>query len=74
MKSLYIDSMKISVCLARMKMTRSELCKHSGISEANMSTILKRGTARPKTAGLIADALGVDVTGIIVTEDVKKDG
>lgn len=69
MKSLHIDSMKISVCLARMKMTRSELCKHSGISEANMSTILKRGTARPKTAGLIADALGVDVLEILQAED-----
>ena len=69
MKSLHIDSMKISVCLARIKMTRSELCKHSGISEANMSTILKRGTARPKTAGLIADALGVDVLEILQAED-----
>lgn len=74
MKSLRLDPEKITISLARRKMSRSELCRLTSISEANMSTILKRGTVRPKTAGLIADALGVDVLEIIVTGEGVKDG
>ncbi len=69
-----VDPVKIRLNLARRQMTRKELCMITGIKSSNFSIILKRGTVRPKTAGAIADALGVDVTEIIVTEERKKDG
>ena len=65
MKNLTIDSLQIALLLGRRKMTRRELCEKTGITEANMSTILKRGNIRPKTAGIIADALEVDLTEIL---------
>lgn len=70
MKSLCLDPLKVTVCLARQKMTRSELCKRTGISEGNMSVIMNRRTVRPKTAGVIADALKVDVTEIIALQNI----
>lgn len=65
MKSLPIDPEKIAICLARALITRKEMCKLAGITEANMSTIIKKGRVSPLTAGKIAKALGVDVTEIL---------
>lgn len=65
MRSVNLDVMQITLFLGRKCMTRRELCKLTGITEANMSTIIKRGTAAPKTAGLIAAALGVDIEEIV---------
>ena len=73
-KTLILNKIAISVELAKKQMSRKELCIKTGINQGNFSNMLKRGTVRPKTAGLIADALGVDVKEIIVTEDVKEDG
>lgn len=69
-----VDPVKIRLNLARRQMTRKELCNVTGIKSSNFSIILKRGTVRPKTAGAIADALGVDVTEIILTGDEAKNG
>ena len=66
MAYLTLDPQQIAICLARKRMTRSELCRLAGITEANISTMLKKRRVRPKTAGLIADALGVDVEEILV--------
>ena len=61
-----LDKGKIDLWLGRNKMTRRSLCEKSGFTEANLSTILKRGRVRPKTAGILADALGVDVVEILM--------
>ena len=74
LNTVRLNDIGISVNLARKRMTRKELCRMTGINEGNFSNMMKRGMVRPKTAGKIADALGVDVTEIIVTEDVKEDG
>lgn len=65
MKYLIIDPEKLAICLARKIMTRREMCKISGITEANMSTIIKTRRVLPATAGKIAAALGVDVLEIL---------
>ena len=71
MAHIRLDPWKVKVCLARKKMTRTELCKRTGISQANFSSMLKKGTVAPVTAGNIADALGVDVLEILVTPEEK---
>lgn len=64
-RTVYLDDIEINVAMARKRMSRAELCKLSGINISNFSTMMKRRTVRPKTAGAIADALGVDVSEIL---------
>ena len=71
--------MKIKVSMlyagiAQNKITMTELAKRTGLAKQSISAIIHRGSCSPKTVGKIADALGVDVKEIIVTEDVKEDG
>ena len=61
----HIDNTAINVKLAQMSMTRKELCKKACIDPGNFSRMTERGTVKPKTAGRIAAALGVDVSQII---------
>lgn len=60
-----ISIRKIEAIMARKGFTKSILSDRSGISRQNISTITLRGTCEPKTAGRIAQALGVDVTEIM---------
>ncbi|MBC8537424.1 helix-turn-helix transcriptional regulator [Christensenellaceae bacterium NSJ-63] len=60
-----ISIRKIEAIMARNGFTKSVLSERSGISRQNISTITLRGTCEPKTAGRIAQALGVDVTEIM---------
>lgn len=65
MANLKIDQRKTLLILARQEMSRAELCDAAGITESNLSIILKRGTIREKTAGKIARVLKVDVAEIL---------
>ena len=60
---------KINVALARKKMTIAELAGVYGASRARMNVMLNQRFVTPMTAGRMAEALGVDVTEIIETED-----
>ena len=60
---------KINVAMARKKMTIVELAGVYGASRARMNVILNQRFVTPMTAGRMAEALGVDVTEIIETED-----
>lgn len=62
---LIIDPEKVTISLARKQMTRKELSDSAGIRPANLNAILKRKTVAPKTAGIIAAALDVDVADIL---------
>ena len=64
-KIVYVDDISIKVAMAKKRMNQSDLCKVINFNSGNFSTLLKRGTARPKTAKAIADALGVNVQQII---------
>lgn len=46
-------------------MTQKALAENCGISAQNVSTVIRRGTCEPRTAGKLAAGLGVDVTEIL---------
>ena len=60
-----ISAIKIETMLAERGMTRTVLAEISGISRQNISTIMRRGTCEPKTAGKLAAGLGVPVKDIL---------
>lgn len=60
-----INTLRIETLLAEKGMTKSALAPLCGISRQNISTIIRRGTCEPKTAGKLAAGLGVQVTDII---------
>ena len=64
-----INSTRIEILLAEMRMTKTALAVKSGISRQNISTICKRGTCEPITVGKIAKALGVDPAEIVAREE-----
>ena len=63
-----ISIRKIETIMARKGFTKSILSDRSGISRQNISTITLRGTCEPKTAGKIAQGLGVDISEIMEDE------
>lgn len=60
-----INTTRIELVLAERGMTRTALAANCGISRQNVSTIIRRGTCEPKTAGKLAAGLGVPVADII---------
>ena len=69
MRFLNLDPEAIAIILARRGMLRKEMCKSAGITDANFSSMLKKGHATPILVGRIANALGVDVTEIIIRRE-----
>ena len=63
-----INTKKVMVILSERIMTQTELAELCGISRQNVSTIMTRGTCLPKTAGRIANGLGVPVSEIVKEE------
>ena len=60
-----ISAQKIETMLAEKGMTKAALAKNCGVSRQNVSTVIRRGTCEPKTAGKLAAGLGVSVADII---------
>ena len=60
-----INTRRIETMLAERGLTKKELAANCGISAQNVSTIIRRGTCEPKTAGKLAAGLGVPVADII---------
>ena len=60
-----INSTLIETLLAERGLTKKALAMNCGISAQNVSTIIRRGTCEPKTAGKLAFGLGVNVMDII---------
>lgn len=58
-----VDPKKLELCLARACMSESDL--RTGTSPQTLLKIRKGMEVKPKTAGKIALALGVDITDII---------
>lgn len=56
---------KINICLARKKMSVSDLAEAYGVSRARMNVILNQREVSVVSAGRLAEALGVDVTEIM---------
>lgn len=64
-----VSAIKIESLLAMHGLTKTELAKKAEMSRQNVSTVIRRGTCEPRTAGKLATALGVDVLDIIETEE-----
>lgn len=60
-----INTQRIETMLAERGLTKAALAKNCGMSAQNVSTIIRRGTCEPKTAGKLAAGLGVSVAEII---------
>ena len=63
-----INAQYIETRLAELGLTKKALAAGCGISAQNVSTIIRRGTCEPKTAGKLASGLGVPVAEIIREE------
>ncbi len=68
-KSVNINSTKIEMLLAEQSLTKAALAGKCGISRQNISTIVRRGTCEPRTAGKLAMGLGVTIEEITTKED-----
>ena len=60
-----ISTAKIETMLAERSMTKIMLAEKCDISRQSISTIIRRGTCQPRTAGKLAAGLGVPVSAII---------
>ena len=60
-----ISKEKVDIILARKKVTTTNFCESAGFSRNRFYTILNSKSVSPRTAGKVADALGVDVTEIL---------
>ena len=63
-----INARRIETMMAEMGLTKRGLSELCGISAQNISTIIRRGTCEPRTAGKLAAGLGVPVAEIIREE------
>ena len=63
--NLEMDPKKLTLALARSCMSVPDLAKKTGIPAGTIHNIKARPKTRPKTAGKIAKALGVDVTELL---------
>lgn len=59
---------KIKMLLAERALSAAAFADKCGVSRSNFSTIIRRGTCRPATAGKLARGLGVPVKDIILEE------
>ena len=64
-----LDCLKIEMALAEKGLSKSKYAELCRISRQNLSTILRRGSCEPTTAGKLAAGLGVSVCEIIKGEN-----
>lgn len=62
---MHLDKEKIKVIMARQELTTTELAGRCGKTKQRISTIFNSVNVSPRTAGMIAKGLDVDVTEII---------
>lgn len=60
-----VSKEKVNIILARKKITATDFCESAGFSRNRFYIILNSKSVSPRTAGRVADALGVDVTEIL---------
>ena len=61
-----VNKRKLEIAMARAKLNRNELAEKAGLPIPTVCNVLHtRGTDKPKTVGILAEALGVDVTEIL---------
>lgn len=63
-----INAMRIETLIAEQCMTKAAYAQRCGVSRQSISTIIRRGTCEPRTAGKLAAGLGVPVAEILKEE------
>ena len=61
-----IDTTKIKILIVSKGFNQKTLADQMGMRTSNLSAVLSRGSCKTATACRIAEALGVDVTEIII--------
>lgn len=56
---------KMQLALARAKMQSQQLSKLTGISRSSIGRMIRGAECKPFNVGIVAEALGVDVTELI---------
>ncbi|NFG60034.1 helix-turn-helix transcriptional regulator [Clostridium botulinum] len=70
---LELDIKKLLLAQARACLETKELSKKSYIPKATLTSILNgKRNAKPKTIGMLAKALDIDVTEILINEENEK--
>ena len=64
-----INAAKIETMLAEAGLTKAAYAVRCGMSRQSISTIIRRGTAEPRTVGKLAVGLGVPAADIIKEEN-----
>lgn len=64
-----INTRRVEMLIAELGLTKKTLAENCGISAQNVSTIIRRGTCEPKTAGKLASGLGVSVEEIMAQRE-----
>ncbi len=62
------NNIKMQIALARAKMRSDKLSELTGISRASIGRMIGGAECKPYNVGLVAEALGVDVTELIDME------
>ena len=63
-----ISRESVEVVMATKEMTYAQVAELSGMGRPDFSQVLKKGRCTPRTAGRIANALGVPVERIVEKE------
>lgn len=64
-----VDVLKVEAGIARKGMTYVEFAQAAGVSPNGLALVRRTGECMPRTAGRIANALGVDVGEIVEKEE-----
>lgn len=59
------DNLKLKIAMARACMNKVDLAKAADLPHATVKNVLYGREVRPRTIGMVAKALGVDVTEIL---------
>lgn len=62
------NNSKMEIALARAKMNSGKLSELTGLSRASIGRMIRGAECKPFNIGIVAEALGVDVTEIIDME------
>ncbi|MBD5089248.1 MAG: helix-turn-helix domain-containing protein [Clostridiales bacterium] len=62
------NKIKMQIAMARAKMTSGKLSELTGLSRTSTGRMISGAECKPHNVGIVAEALGVDVTELIDTE------
>lgn len=60
-----IDTAKVEILMAEQGLNQKELGERCGMPRQNISSIIRRGKAEPRTVGKLAGGLGVTVAELV---------